>query len=122
MLMLRHIEVNRLALRQCNPLDSSFKIFLANHLTRQELISDLDSSTAILAEIPLCIRHPGAGVYYIPKLLVRELHTCDVDRSEPVELLLVVARANVDHELVIEDLLLLRCSQTTVSIVCCKKN
>ena len=118
MLMLGHIEINRLALGQSYPFNRSFQKLLPDHLAGKKILSDLLRSTAGLAEIPLCVRYLRAGVNGIPQFLIGELHTGNVNRSEPVKFLLVIAGADIDHQLIVEDLLLLcRCQTMEIAIV-----
>ena len=57
--------------------------------------------------MPFGVRQPGAGVNGIAELLVREFLPGDVHDLEPVQLLGVRPLAEIDHQLVVQDLRLL---------------
>ena len=61
-----------------------------------------------LREIAFSVGHEGSGINRIAQFLLGESLACNVDGLKPVELFFVVARADVDEQLVVENLVLLR--------------
>src|SRR5687768_3276704 len=89
-----------------NPTDRRLEIRLSVQLATHVPAAKPVCSAACLTEIALGVRHPRPRIDRVPKFLLAQLSASDVDGLEPVQLLAVGAAAPVDHELVIEHLLL----------------
>ena len=103
-LMVRHIDLD-IAVR--NPRDGRFEIVLTDGRTREVVAPDFGRRRTVLAEITFGIAHPRAGIHGVAQLLLGEFLSRYIDGFEPLEFLAVGAAANIDLQLVVEDLLLL---------------
>src|SRR5271157_902374 len=89
------------------PVDRCFEIILPNRAAPEVVAGEPGRRTTCFAEIPLGISGPRTRVDGVTQLLVGQFLAGDVDRLEPVQLFAVCPRAEIDHKLVIEYLLLL---------------
>ena len=87
-----------------DPANRGFKTFLAVEFRVHVRRADLVRHASRLRKIPLRVRHPRAGIHGVPHLLRREFQPGDVYHLEPVYLLRRLALAEVNHELVVEEL------------------
>ena len=80
------------------------KVLLPVRVPRQIGRSDLLRHAPRLREVPLRVRDPRSRIDGVPHLLCGQLQTRDVDDLEPVDLLGRLPLAEVDHQLVVEEL------------------
>ena len=64
-----------------------------------------------LGEETLHVRRPGPGIDRVQQFLVREFLSGDVDRLEPLQLLVVATLAEIDRQPVVENPVLLPCRE-----------
>ena len=68
-------------------------------------ITDGMGRASVLVEVSLGVGDPRTCEHGIAKFLVRQFYASDVDGLEPLQLLAVGSRAQLDHQPVVEDLL-----------------
>ena len=80
---------------------------MANGRAREVVAADFCRRSAVLAEIPFCITHPGAGIYRIAKFLVCQFLTSYIDGFKPLEFFAVGTATDINLQFIVENLLLL---------------
>lgn len=103
-LMLRHVLID-LIIRA--PRDGRFQVLLPDWASPHVVARQPIGRATRLAEISLGVRSPGPGIYGVAQFLIGVFFACNVDSSKPIQLLAVRPGAEIDHELVTENLLLL---------------
>lgn len=99
-----HVGLNGSA---ANPVEYGFEVVLSVGCSAKQVACHLVRRASGLREVFLGVGEPGSGVDCISKFLVRKLEPGNIDRLEPIQFLTILARAEVDHESVVQDLVLL---------------
>jgi len=103
-LMLRHVLFD-LTVRA--PFNRSFQVFLSDRATSQIGAGQPIGRTASLAEVSLSIRSPRTRVNGITQFLFGVFLAGDVDSSESIQLFAISPGAEINHQFITKNLLLL---------------
>ena len=87
--------------------DRRFQIFLPDRAAPQVIARQPIGRATRLAEIALGVGRPRPGIDRVAQFLIGVFLASDVDGSEPIQLFAVSPGAEIDHQLVIKNLLLL---------------